>query len=71
MRGAERRQPTPNRARRRELTQPAEAQYDRITLEVAQVAQAPPAAQQQGHDDEHQPDDAVVGRGQRRREFAP
>ena len=68
---AERGEPTPDRPRRRELAQPAEAEHERIPLEVAQVAEPAPAAEQQREHDEHQPDDAVVRRGECRRQLAP
>ena len=40
---AERGERTPDRPRRRELAQPAEAEHERIPLEVAQVAEPAPA----------------------------
>jgi hypothetical protein len=64
------RQPAPDRTRRGQMPQPAEPQHDGIAVEVAQVAKAAPAAQHQREHHEHQPEHAVVGRGEHRRQLA-
>src|SRR5437899_2288672 len=64
-------EPAADRAGRRELAQSAEAPHDRIAVEVAQVADPASAAQQERQHNEHEPDHAIVRRGQRRHQLVP
>ena len=71
MPGAERAEPTAQRAGRGQLAQATEPTHQRIAVEIAQVAEPAPAAQQERQHDEDEPDDAVIRRRQRGRQLAP
>lgn len=56
----ERPQPPPNGAGRRQAREAAQAPHERVALEVAQLPQPPPAADQQRENHEHHPRRAEI-----------